>query len=143
AMAALVRRTRPLAVLGAAASGFGLLMDVVMTAVDQHPPDGAALGHHVLGFAGLVVLLAGRPPRAAPRSVRAAAALGLVALAPYVAMKLTWALGGTFAGLTGAETREIARRNGASDLSLALHDVGLDPTALLGLLGAVLLLALV
>jgi len=58
AVAAPVRRAHPLAVLGAAASGFGLLMDLVVVAVDQRPPDGAAFGHHALGFAGLGIALA-------------------------------------------------------------------------------------
>ncbi|HWM06553.1 MAG TPA: hypothetical protein VNP92_29795 [Actinophytocola sp.] len=58
-------------------------------------------------------------------------------------MKLTWALGGTFAGLSGEEMLAISRRNGASDLSMALQESGVDATVLLAVLGACLLVALV
>ncbi len=58
-------------------------------------------------------------------------------------MKLFWASGGTFAGLSGADLRAAAERNGASGLWLTLDSWGLDPTALLALLGVFLLRGLV
>jgi hypothetical protein len=58
-------------------------------------------------------------------------------------MKLTWALGGTFAGLTGAQMRAIAEGNGASGIWLTLESWGLDGTALLAMLGVFLLWRLV
>ncbi|KAA2265842.1 hypothetical protein F0L68_04045 [Solihabitans fulvus] len=53
-------------------------------------------------------------------------------------MKTTWALGGTFAGLTHADL--VA---GASASWAALESFGVDPTALLAALGVFLLLGLV
>ncbi|MCX4686596.1 hypothetical protein OG401_20170 [Kitasatospora purpeofusca] len=58
-------------------------------------------------------------------------------------MKLFWASGGTFAGLSGADLRAAAERNGASGLWLTLDSWGLDATALLALLGVFLLWGLV
>ncbi|AYN43390.1 hypothetical protein D9753_00635 [Streptomyces dangxiongensis] len=58
-------------------------------------------------------------------------------------MKLIWALGGTFAGMTGEEMLAISKRNGASGIWLTLESWGLDGTALLAALGAFLLWGLV
>jgi hypothetical protein len=58
-------------------------------------------------------------------------------------MKLTWASGGTFAGMTGDDVLAISARNGASDLWLTLESWGLDSTVLLAVLGVFLLWGLV
>ncbi|TDD88958.1 hypothetical protein E1298_14620 [Actinomadura rubrisoli] len=57
-------------------------------------------------------------------------------------MKTTWALGGTFAGITSEETIAEFERNGASGLILTLEKYGLDFTTLSALLGVFLLLGL-
>ncbi|MFJ3906838.1 hypothetical protein [Streptomyces sp. NPDC090025] len=86
---------------------------------------------------------AARAPSAAPRFVRRAAWAGTLAFVPYAAMKLVWAWGGTFAGITGAQVLAVSERNGASGIFLTLESWGLDPTALLAVLGVVLLRGLV
>ncbi|BCY10554.1 hypothetical protein [Actinoplanes sp. L3-i22] len=58
-------------------------------------------------------------------------------------MKTTWALGGAFAGISGAQMVAIAERNGASGIWLTLERWGLDATALLAAAGVLLLFALV
>ncbi|MQS13051.1 hypothetical protein F7Q99_12330 [Streptomyces kaniharaensis] len=58
-------------------------------------------------------------------------------------MKLNWALGGSFAGVDGAEMRASNERNGASGIWLTLEDWGLDATALLAGIGVFLLWGLV
>ncbi|MEV3993644.1 hypothetical protein AB0J57_32600 [Streptomyces sp. NPDC049837] len=58
-------------------------------------------------------------------------------------MKLVWASGGTFAGITGEEMLAVSERNGASGVFLTLESWGLDPTALLAVLGIFLLWGLV
>ncbi|TDC97316.1 hypothetical protein E1285_04145 [Actinomadura sp. 7K507] len=58
-------------------------------------------------------------------------------------MKLIWASGGTFAGMTGEEMLAISKRNGASGIWLILESWGLDGTALLAALGVFLLWGLV
>ncbi|MGV9314333.1 hypothetical protein ACWDR0_19430 [Streptomyces sp. NPDC003691] len=75
--------------------------------------------------------------------LRTAAVAGTVAFLPYAAMKLHWATGGTFAGISGAELRAASRRNGASELWLALESRGIDVTVLLAGLGLLLLWGLV
>lgn len=54
-------------------------------------------------------------------------------------MKLVWASGGTFAGIIGEEMLAVSERNGASGIFLTLGSWGLDPTALLVVLGVFLL----
>ncbi|GGV19101.1 hypothetical protein GCM10010182_45960 [Actinomadura cremea] len=78
----------------------------------------------------------------APRAVRPAARGGVLAFVPYMVMKTTWAFGGTFAGIPGAEVVAEFRRNGASGLILTLERYGLDFTTLSALAGIFLLLAL-
>ncbi|WP_437090443.1 hypothetical protein [Streptomyces sp. enrichment culture] len=58
-------------------------------------------------------------------------------------MKLVWASGGTFAGMTGEEMLAISERNGASGTWLSLESWGLDGTVLLAALGVFLLWGLV
>jgi hypothetical protein len=58
-------------------------------------------------------------------------------------MKLTWASGGTFAGMTGEEMLALSKRNGASEMWLTLESWGLDGTVLLAMLGTFLLWGLV
>ncbi|UNO44040.1 hypothetical protein KGS77_19260 [Streptomyces sp. MST-110588] len=58
-------------------------------------------------------------------------------------MKTIWALGGTFAGVSGTHMRAAYERNGASGLWLTLESWGLDATALLAALGVFLLFGLV
>ena len=142
--AALAPRLRWVAATGAAVSGFGLLMDAIMLLAAQQLHSVAASIHHALGFAGLVILAGtARPAMVSPRAVRLTSVAGLAALVPYVAMKLTWAGGGTFAGLSGHEMLAISRRNGASGLWLSLQEVGVDVTVVLAVVGAALLVALV
>lgn len=138
---------------------FSLLMDVVTLIFDQDVGNPVAAVNHVLGMLGVVLLavmaLSSRPvqmapgpppvsgPVPAPRAVRLAAYAGTVAFVPYIWMKLTWALGGTFAGVSGAEMQATSQRNGASGLWHALESVGLDPTVLLALVGIFLIHGLV
>ncbi|ESU48943.1 transcription elongation factor NusA [Streptomyces sp. HCCB10043] len=82
-------------------------------------------------------------PSAAPRSVQLTAWAGTLAFLPYTAMKTYWASGGTFAGVTGEEMLAVSERNGASGIFLTLESWGLDPTALLAVLGVFLLWGLV
>ncbi|GAA2070629.1 hypothetical protein GCM10009801_21530 [Streptomyces albiaxialis] len=149
-----------------AVSAFSLLMDVLGLLFLQGVDSPARAAHHALGAVGAVLLAAtarsargggpggpggpggsGGVPRVtspeAPRRVRYAAYAGALAFVPYAAMKLTWALDGTFAGVSGAEMRERSERNGASGLWLALESWGLDGTVLLAALGVFLLLGLV
>ncbi|WP_231626557.1 hypothetical protein [Streptomyces apocyni] len=141
-------------VLGAGA--FGLLMDVVTLMFGQGVESWVAAAHHVLAAAGVVLLAAaaragrrpavatgGRVPSAAPPLVQLAACAGTLAFLPYVVMKLVWAGGGTFAGVSGQEMLTISERNGASGVWLALESWGLDATALLAGVGVFLLWGLV
>ncbi|MGY0462643.1 hypothetical protein ACW14Y_20660 [Kitasatospora sp. cg17-2] len=157
----------------AGAGAFGLLMDVITLLLAQGVDSGPVAAQHALAAlgAGLLAVAArsGAParvparasaaasdrevgaaasdrtagPAGASRAVRLAAVAGSSAFVPYIAMKLFWASGGTFAGLSGADLRAAAERNGASGLWLTLDSWGLDPTALLALLGVLLLQGLV
>ncbi|GAA3489657.1 hypothetical protein [Streptomyces cremeus] len=149
-----VRRALLIAAALSLVSGFGLLMDVLMLLTGSLPAHPAAAAHHALGLIGAVLLGAdslGRRPRsgrhapaaAASSRVHLVAVVGAAAFLPYATMKTVWALGGTFAGMSGAEVLEVSRRNGASDAWLALESRGLDPTALFALLGVVLLFGLI
>ncbi|MEU6037795.1 hypothetical protein ABZ801_20540 [Actinomadura sp. NPDC047616] len=82
------------------------------------------------------------PPVPAPRAVRLIAYAGSMAFVPYIVMKTTWALGGTFAGVPADEVVAEFERNGASGLILTLERYGLDFTTLSALVGIVLLLGL-
>ncbi|MGW2539939.1 hypothetical protein ACWC5I_03490 [Kitasatospora sp. NPDC001574] len=145
----------------AGAGAFSLLMDVVTLLFGQGVDSVPGAAQHVLAALG-AVLLAGtaRAGAAAPSSrgvpsgpaalgqaappvVQLASWAGTLAFLPYVVMKLTWAFGGTFAGVSGAAMRAASERNGASGLWLALESWGLDPTALLAALGVFLLWGLV
>lgn len=140
--------------LGVAA--FGLLMDLVVL-LSGAPPDDWAAAQHVAAAAGVPLLLvaarSARPPAPPLAPAQAdgpgdgrewiVAAAGTVAFVPYVAMKVWWASGGTYAGLSGAELREASRENGASGIWLALESRGIDGTVLLAGLGVLLLWALV
>lgn len=153
----------------AAVSAFGLLMDAVALLVGQPVDSWVSAANHVLAACGALLLAAtagshrrasggtvvgpdtghrgvdvGAPASSsAPRTVQLAAVAGTVAFLPYTVMKLIWAFGGTFAGLSGEETRAIAERNGASGVWLTLESWGLDATALLAGLGVFLLWGLV
>ncbi|MGA4847253.1 hypothetical protein ACOBQB_13680 [Streptomyces sp. G5(2025)] len=137
-------------------AAFGLLMDVVTLVFGQGVDSGAAATNHVLAAAGAVLLAAtarsarrpftaaaAKAPSAASRPVQLAAWAGTVGFLPYVAMKLVWASGGTFAGLSGEEMLAISERNGASGMWLTLESWGLDGTVLLAALGICLLWGLV
>lgn len=137
-------------------AAFGLLMDVLSLVFGQGVDSRAAAAHHVLAAAGAFLLAAtarsGRPvpvasaapaPSAASGPVRHTAWVGTAAFLPYVAMKQIWALGGTFAGMSGAEMRVLSERNGASEIWLGLESWGLDGTMLLAALGVFLLWGLV
>ncbi|MDF4252519.1 hypothetical protein [Streptomyces sp. WMMB303] len=137
-------------------AAFGLLMDVLSLVFGQGVDSRAAAAHHAPAAAGAFLLAAtaraGRPApvasaapvsSTAPRPVRHTAWVGTAAFLPYVAMKQIWALGGTFAGRSGAEMRALSERNGASGTWLALESRGLDGTMLLAALGVLLLWGLV
>ncbi|MFI0979171.1 hypothetical protein ACH4SP_19480 [Streptomyces sp. NPDC021093] len=139
-------------------SGFSLLMDVIALLTGALPDSLPATAHHALGLLGALVLAAnartGRVSSAVPsisaageggpsRRVRLAVRAGVIAFLPYATMKTIWATGGTYAGVSGAEVLAASRRNGASGLWLALEARGLDPTALLAVLGCLLLFALI
>jgi D-alanyl-D-alanine dipeptidase len=145
-----------------AVSAFGVLMDAVELAFNQRLDDGLAAAHHALGLAGVCLLAAraragsasaaGCPVRqrgnaagnraCSPRRARVAAGAGAAALVPYITVKLVWALGGTFAGISGEDVSRAARQHGASRLSRILTEHGLDPTVLLAVLGVLLIVRL-
>ncbi|MFP3991377.1 hypothetical protein U9R90_28710 [Streptomyces sp. E11-3] len=142
-----------------AVCAFALLMDVITLVFGQEVDSVVAATNHVLGALGAVLLAAiarsdrpigdapdatvGSDPVPAPRRVRLTAYAGAAAFLPYAAMKTVWALGGTFAGLSGEQMRAISEHNGATELWLTLESWGLDPTALLAALGVFLLFGLV
>ncbi|MFF8382499.1 hypothetical protein ACF053_02460 [Streptomyces kanasensis] len=142
----------------AGTAAFGLLMDVITLVFGQGVDNGVAAAHHALAAAGVLLLAAtarsrpvrrvpdaavARAPSAASGPVQLAACAGTMAFLPYAAMKLVWASGGTFAGMTGEEMRAVSRRNGASGAWLTLESWGLDATVLLAALGTFLLWGLV
>ncbi|MGI5479080.1 hypothetical protein [Streptomyces lavendofoliae] len=147
-------------------TAFSLLMDVITLMFGQVVDSRASAANRALAAVGAVLLAAtarsGRlpagagagapsaappsaappsaaPPSAAPRFVRLAVWAGTLAFVPYAAMKSVWALGGTFAGITGEEMLAVSERNGASGMFLTLESWGLDPTTLLAVLGVFLL----
>ncbi|WP_257002129.1 hypothetical protein [Streptomyces sp. WZ.A104] len=137
-------------------AAFSLLMDVITLMFGQGVDNWASAAHRALSAAGALLLAATarsdrrlpvvtsvRAPSAASRPVQFAAWAGTVAFLPYAVMKLTWAFGGTFAGMSGAEMRAISERNGASGIWLTLESWGLDATVLLAALGVFLLWGLV
>ncbi|WP_250568586.1 hypothetical protein [Streptomyces sp. CJ_13] len=139
----------------AAITAFSLLMDVITLTLGQGVDSWASAANKALAAVGAVLLAATarsdrrpggtavREPSAAPRLVQRAAWTGTLAFVPYAAMKLVWASGGTFAGITGEEMLAASERNGASGIFLTLESWGLDPTALLAALGVFLLWGLV
>ncbi|MFI2313439.1 hypothetical protein [Streptomyces sp. CB00072] len=84
----------------AGCAAFGLLMDVITLMFGQ-------------GVDSVPVAATVAPaPSAATRSVQLAACAGTVAFLPYVAMKLVWVSGGTFAGVSGASEPVTPRGRG-------------------------------
>ncbi|WP_258044465.1 hypothetical protein [Streptomyces sp. SM11] len=136
-------------------TAFSLLMDVIALLLGHGVDSRASTANKALAAVGAVLLAATarsdrlpagtavRAPSAAPRLVQLAAWAGTLAFVPYAAMKLVWASGGTFAGITGEEMLAVSKRNGASGIFLTLESWGLDPTALLAALGVFLLWGLV
>lgn len=136
-------------------TAFSLLMDVITLMVGQGVDSRASAANKALAAVGAALLAATarsdrrpagtavRAPSAAPQFVQLAACVGTLAFVPYSAMKLVWASGGTFAGITGEEMLAVSERNGASGIFLTLESWGLDPTALLAALGVFLLWGLV
>ncbi|MFG2331699.1 hypothetical protein ACGFMM_18940 [Streptomyces sp. NPDC048604] len=136
-------------------TAFSLLMDVITLMVGQGVDSRAASANKALAAVGAVLLAATarsgrrsagtavRAPSAEPQLAQLAAWAGTLAFVPYAAMKLVWASGGTFAGITGEEMLAVSERNGASGIFLTLESWGLDPTALLAVLGVFLLWGLV
>ncbi|MFI1935043.1 hypothetical protein [Streptomyces sp. NPDC020330] len=148
-------------------AAFGLLLDVVTLVFGQGVDSVPAAVNHALAATGCLLLAAtartvggpgpatvGGPgvatvaavppaPTAATRPVQLAACAGTVAFLPYVAMKIVWVAGGTFAGNTGEQMLAISRHNGASEIWLTLESWGLDGTVLLAALGVFLLWGLV
>ncbi|MFF1411239.1 hypothetical protein ACFVX6_15850 [Streptomyces sp. NPDC058289] len=139
----------------AAITAFSLLMDVITLMLGQGVDSRASAANKALAAVGALLLAATarsdrlpagtavRASSAAPRRLQLAAWAGTLAFAPYAAMKLVWASGGTFAGITGEEMLAVSERNGASGIFLTLESWGLDPTALLAVLGIFLLWGLV
>ncbi|WP_232542611.1 hypothetical protein [Streptomyces sp. QHH-9511] len=136
-------------------TAFSLLMDVITLMLGQGVDSRASAANKALAAVGAVLLAATarsdrrsagtavRAPSAAPQLVQLAAWAGTLTFLPYAAMKLVWASGGTFAGITGEELLAVSERNGASGIFLTLESWGLDPTALLAALGIFLLWGLV
>ncbi|MFE5859110.1 hypothetical protein ACFQ77_00965 [Streptomyces virginiae] len=136
-------------------TAFSLLMDVITLMLGQGVDSKASAANKALAAVGAVLLAATarsdrrpagpavRAPSAAPPRVQLSAWAGTLAFVPYAAMKLVWASGGTFAGITGEEMLAVSERNGASGIFLTLESWGLDPTALLAALGIFLLWGLV
>ncbi|WP_257132990.1 hypothetical protein [Streptomyces sp. ms184] len=137
---------------------FSLLMDVITLMAGQGVDSWPSTANKALAAVGAVLFAAvsrsdrltavptgttAPKPSAAPRSVQLTAWAGTLAFLPYGAMKTHWASGGTFAGVTGEEMLAVSERNGASGIFLTLESWGLDPTALLALLGVFLLWGLV
>ncbi|MFV8129594.1 hypothetical protein [Streptomyces syringium] len=158
-LAATLTRARTLLWAACALSAvcaFGLLMDVISLMVNQDVDSGASFAKNTLGGIGALLLAAtaragdarpasGTRPRPSPasRNVHLAAYAGTAAFVPYAAMKVTWVVGGTFAGVSGEEMLAKAEENGASGLWLTLASWGLDATALLAALGVFLLFGLI
>ncbi|WBP87698.1 hypothetical protein [Kitasatospora cathayae] len=146
----------------AGVASWSLLMDVVTLLFGQAVDSVPDAVHKALAAVG-ALLLAGtararrpraertgtgtataRPaPSAAPAAVQLAAWAGSLAFLPYVAMKLIWAFGGSFAGISGDRMYAGYVRNGSSGLWLALERWGLDGTVLLAAIGVFLLWGLV
>jgi hypothetical protein len=136
-------------------TAFSLLMDVITLMLGQGVDSRPFAASKALAAVGAVLLAATarsdrlpagtavRAPSAAPQLIQLAACAGTLAFVPYAAMKLVWAFGGTFAGITGEEMLAISEKNGASGIFLTLESWGLDPTALLAVLGVFLLWGLV
>ncbi len=152
------------------AGSFGLLMELITLVFNQQVDSPLSAAHQVLAAVGAVLLIGAarvfrdssgracprcaavhdaparlvRPaPGPAPRSVRWTAYAGCAAFLPYIAMKTAWALGATFAGVTGADILSAAREQGSSGVWPTLEAWGVDPTALCAALGILLLLGLV
>lgn len=136
-------------------TAFSLLMDVITLMLGQGVDSQVSAANKALAAVGAILLAATarsdrrpsgtavRAPSAAPGFVQLTAWAGSLAFVPYAAMKLVWASGGTFAGITGEEMLVVSERNGASGIFLTLESWGLDPTALLAVLGVFLLWGLV
>ncbi|MFZ3494845.1 hypothetical protein ACODT5_16780 [Streptomyces sp. 5.8] len=136
-------------------TAFSLLMDVITLMVGQGVDSRASAANKALAAVGAVLLAATARSDRLPagtavgasagvsRLSQLAAWAGTLAFVPYAAMKLVWASGGTFAGITGEEMLAVSERNGASGIFLTLESWGLDPTALLAVLGVFLLWGLV
>ncbi|SPE58236.1 hypothetical protein SNS2_3859 [Streptomyces netropsis] len=160
-LAALATLTRAPGLLWSACAlsavcAFGLLMDVITLMINQEVDSGAPFAKNTLGGIGALLLAAtaragdARPatgtrpqPSPASRDVHLTAYAGTAAFVPYAAMKVTWVVGGTFAGVSGEEMLAKAEENGASGLWLTLASWGLDATALLAALGVFLLFGLI
>ncbi|MET8629298.1 hypothetical protein ABZW30_37130 [Kitasatospora sp. NPDC004669] len=141
----------------AAVAAWSLLMDVVTLMFGQSVDSVADAVHKALAAVGALLLAAaaraGRPvvraaappaaPSSAPATVQLAAWAGTLAFVPYVVMKLIWAFGGSFAGISGDQMYAGYVHNGSSGLWLALERWGLDGTVLLAAIGVFLLWGLV
>ncbi|GGU67236.1 hypothetical protein ACIG0C_02065 [Kitasatospora aureofaciens] len=142
----------------AVVASWSLLMDVVTLLFGQAVDSVPDAVHKALAAAGALLLagtararrpLAERPatgrpaPSPAPAAVQLAAWAGSLAFLPYVVMKLIWAFGGSFAGVSGDEMYASYVHNGSSGLWLALERRGLDGTVLLAAIGVFLLWGLV
>ncbi|WP_285530325.1 hypothetical protein [Streptomyces lavendulae] len=134
-------------------AGCTLLMDVIALLFGQRVDSVTGAVAHALGLVGALLTGAVAMAVTGRRDVAAGAPtgppgrwipyLGVLTFLPYVAMKLHWAQGGTFAGVSGAEVLAESERNGASGLWLTLERWGLDATVLMALVGILLLFCLI
>ncbi|MBZ2198744.1 DUF3995 domain-containing protein [Occultella gossypii] len=79
----------------------------------------------------------------APPAVRWAARIGIASLLPYALIKTYWAMGGRAGLRDGFDLATEFRRNGAPEAIIWLERHGIDFTAILALVGSVLLVALI
>jgi uncharacterized membrane protein YeaQ/YmgE (transglycosylase-associated protein family) len=82
-------------------------------------------------------------PSAAPAGLRHTAYLMLLGLLPWATVKLVWGLGGDALGMTAKEWRRSTETSQSSELTKFFESFGIDLTVLAGLVGGVLVLALV
>ncbi|MGO4463443.1 hypothetical protein AB4039_40170 [Streptomyces sp. M-16] len=134
-------------------AGCTLLMDVLALLFGQGVDSVTGAVTHALGLVGALLTGAAAVAAGARRDAAVAARpgppgrwipyVGVATFLPYIAMKLHWALGGTFAGVSGAEVLAESERNGASGVWLTLERWGLDATVVMALAGILLLFCLI
>ncbi|MEW2136575.1 hypothetical protein AB0892_08215 [Streptomyces sp. NPDC005409] len=136
-------------------TAFSLHMDVITPMFGQGLDNRASAASKALAAVAALLLAATarsdhrpagtavRTPTTPPDRAQLDAWAGTLAFVPYAAMKLVWASGGMFPGITGEEMLAVSERNGASGIILTRESRGLEPTVLLAALGVFLLWGLV